>query len=146
MKKDLITGVGTAELPFFQFLEPFGEETALRLVPIFIFIFAGHNQGERLLIGGAGLRNPSQPATQIRTGRVREVIVGEFLVLARQQAIDEAKPLFRTIAHGNRHRAVQFDHRRWMNLKQAIIEQRNLAPVRGCRGGTPGVNGRNRRL
>src|SRR6266404_4201469 len=27
-----------------------------------------------------------------------------------------------------------------------LLEQRNLAPVRGCRGGTLGVNGRNVRL
>ena len=29
----------------------------------------------------------------------------------------------------------------WVNAKQPVVEQLNLAPVRGCRGGTPGVNG-----
>ena len=46
------------------------EKTALQLLP---------SQGKRLLIRSAGLQNPSQPATQIRAGRVREVIIGEFL-------------------------------------------------------------------
>jgi len=76
-------------------------------------------------------------------GRVREVIVGE--VLARQQVIDETKTLLRTFAHGNGHRAVKLDNRGWLNPKQPVVEQRNLAPVRGCRGGTVGVNGRNSR-
>src|SRR5207248_6654386 len=39
-----------------------------------------------------------QPATQIPTGRVREVTIGEFVVFARQQAIDETKTLLRTFA------------------------------------------------
>jgi hypothetical protein len=75
---------------------------------------------------------------------VREVIVGE--VLARQQVIDKSKTLLRTFAHGNGNCAVQFDNRGWLNPQQAVVEQRNLAPVRGCRGGTLGVNGRNGRL
>jgi hypothetical protein len=72
---------------------------------------------------------------------VREVILGE--VLARQQVIDKSKTLLQTFAHGNGHRAVQFDNRGWLNPKQLVIEQRNLAPVRGGHGGTFGVNGRN---
>jgi hypothetical protein len=71
------------------------------------------------------------------------VIVGE--VLARQQVIDETKTLLRTFAHGNGHRAVKLDNRGWLSPKQPVVEQRNLAPVRGCRGGTVGVNGRNSR-
>jgi hypothetical protein len=54
-------------------------------------IFAGHNQGQRLLLRSAGLRKLCHPATQIRTGGVCEVIIGEFVVFARQQAIDETK-------------------------------------------------------
>jgi hypothetical protein len=75
---------------------------------------------------------------------VRKVIVGE--VLARQQVIDKSKSLLWTFAHGNGHCAVQFDSRGWLNPKQLDVEQRNLAPVRGCCGGTLGVNGRNGRL
>ena len=72
------------------------------------------------------------------------MIIGEFL--ARQQAIDETKTLLQTFAHGDGHGAVQFDDRRRMNLKQPVVEQRNLAPVRGRRRGTLRVNGRNGRL
>jgi hypothetical protein len=67
-------------------------------------------------------------------------------VLARQQVIDKTKPLFRTFAHRNGYCAFQFDNRRWLNPKQPVVEQRNLAPVRGCRGGTLGVNSHNGRL
>src|SRR5580704_4250641 len=77
-------------------------------------------------------------------GRVREMIVGELL--ARQQAVDKTKTLLRTFAHGHSHRTVQFDNQRWLNLKQPVVEQLDLAPIRGCRGGTLGVNGRNGRL
>jgi hypothetical protein len=34
----------------------------------------------------------------------------------------------------------------WLNLKQPVVEQRNLAPVRRCCGGTLGVNSGNGRL
>jgi hypothetical protein len=70
--------------------------------------------------------------------------VGE--ALARQQVVDRTKTLLRTFAHGNGHYAVQFDKRGWLNPKQLVVEQRNLAPVRGCRGGTLSLNGRNGRL
>src|ERR1700761_1900106 len=56
----------------FQFPEPAGEETALRLLP---------SQGQRSLIRSTGLRKPSQPAAQIRAGRVREMIVSELVAL-----------------------------------------------------------------
>jgi hypothetical protein len=72
------------------------------------------------------------------------MIVGELL--ARQQAVDKTKTLLRTFAHGHSHRTVQFDNQRWLNLKQPVVEQLDLAPIRGCRGGTLGVNGRNGRL
>ena len=62
---------------FFQFLEPPRKETTLGLLP---------SQGKRLLIRSTGLRKVPQPATQIRTGGVRERIPGEFL--ARQKVID----------------------------------------------------------
>jgi hypothetical protein len=58
--------------------------------------------------------------------------VGE--VLARQQVIDKTKSLLRSFAHGNGHCAVKFDNRGWLNPKQPVEEQRNLALVRGCRG------------
>jgi hypothetical protein len=70
--------------------------------------------------------------------------VGEML--ARQQLIDKTETLLQTFAHGNGHRAIQFDNWGWLNPKQLVVEQRNLAPVRGCHGGTLGVNGRNGRL
>jgi hypothetical protein len=72
------------------------------------------------------------------------MIVGELL--ARQQAVDKTKTLLRTFAHGHSHRRVQFDNQRWLNVKQPVLEQLDLAPIRGCRGGTLGVNGRNGRL
>jgi hypothetical protein len=53
---------------------------------------------------------------------VREVILGE--VLARQQVIDKSKTLLQTFAHGNRHRAVQFDNRGWLNPKQLVTPMR----------------------
>src|SRR5581483_8183981 len=124
----------------FQFLDPSREKTALR----FVTIFASQNQGERLLVRSAGLRNPAQSAAQVRAARVREMIVREML--ARQQVIDKRKPLRQTFAHGNGHGAVQFDNRGWMNLEQPVVEQRNLAPVRRCRGGTLSMNGGNNRL
>src|SRR5207248_7260812 len=62
------------------------------------------------------------------------------------QVIGKTKSLLRTFAHGNGDCAVQFDNRGWLNLKQPVVEQRNLAPVRGCQGGTLGVHGRNGRL
>src|SRR5215470_3087462 len=67
-------------------------------------------------------------------------------LLAGQQGIDKPKTLLRTFALSNGHGAVQFDYRGWLNLKQAVVEQRDLAPVRGCHGGTFGVNGRDGRL
>ena len=63
---------------YFNSRSRLAEETTLRLLP---------SQGQRLLIRSAGLRRASQPATQIVTGGVREVIIGEFVFLARQQAI-----------------------------------------------------------
>ena len=77
-------------------------------------------------------------------GRVREMIGGELL--ARQQAVDKTKTLLRTFAHGHSHRTVQFDNQRWLKLKQPVVVQLDLAPIRGCRGGTLGVNSRNGRL
>jgi hypothetical protein len=65
--------------------------------------------------------------------------VGE--AIPRQQLIDKTKPLLWTFAHGNGHCTIKFDNRGWMNAKQPIVEQHNLAPVCGCRGGTLGVNG-----
>src|SRR6185437_11576443 len=84
----------------FQFLEPSRKETALRLLP---------SQGKRLLIGGTSLRKPPQPATQVRTGGVREGIIGEFL--ARQKVLDEAKPSLRTFMHGDGNGTVEFHDR-----------------------------------
>jgi len=71
------------------------------------------------------------------------VIVGKLF--AREQVIDKSKALLQTFAHGNGHCAVQFDNRGCLNPKQLVIEHRNLPPVRGCHGGTFGVNGRNSR-
>jgi hypothetical protein len=48
------------------------------------------------------------------------VILGE--VLARQQVIDKSKTLLQTFAHGNGHRAVQFDNRGWLN-QMACLHQ-----------------------
>jgi hypothetical protein len=72
------------------------------------------------------------------------VIIGEFL--ARQQAINETKTLLRTFAHGDGNCAVEFHDRRWVNTNQPVVEQRDLAPVRGRRRGSLGVNCRNGRL
>src|SRR6478672_6106596 len=73
-----------------------------------------------------------------------EVIVGE--AIARQQVIDKTKTLLRTFAHRDGHCTIEFDNRGWMNAQQLIVEQGNLAPVRGCRGGTLSVNSGNSRL
>src|SRR6185437_5885373 len=81
---------------------------------------------------------------QIRTGRVRERIIGEFL--ARQKVIDETKPLFRTFVHGDGNCTIEFHDRRWLNPNQSVVEQRDLAPVRRRRRGSLGVNRRDGRL
>ncbi len=52
---------------------------------------------------------PRAPATQIRTGGVREGIIREFL--ARQKVIDETKPRLRTFVHGDGNCAVEFHDR-----------------------------------
>jgi hypothetical protein len=96
---------------FFQFLKPPRKETAFRLLP---------SQGKRLLIGSTGLWKPPQPATQIRTGGVRERIVVEFL--ARQKVIDETKPLLRTFVHGDGNCTVELHDRRWLNPNQPVVE------------------------
>jgi len=72
------------------------------------------------------------------------VIIGEFL--ARQQAIDETKTPLWTFAHGDGNCAVEFHDRRWLNTNQPVVEQRDLAPIRGRRRGSLGVNCRNGRL
>src|ERR1700761_2682891 len=119
----------------FQFLQPPCEETTLRLLP---------SQRQCLLIRNTSLRNPPQPATQIRTGRVREVIIGKFL--ARQQTIDKAQTLLGSLPHRDGNCAVQFHHRRWLNTNQPVVEQRNLAPVRRRRRSSLSMNRRNGRL
>jgi len=68
-----------------------------------------------------GLQNPPHSATQIRTGRVREVIVGD--VLAHQQVIDKTKTLLRSFASGNSHCAAMYGNRGWLNSKQPVVEQ-----------------------
>jgi hypothetical protein len=72
------------------------------------------------------------------------VIIGEFF--ARQKVIDETKPLLRTFAHGDGNCTVEFHDRRWLNANQSVVEQRDLAPVRGRSGGSLGVNCRDGRL
>src|SRR6185312_9253991 len=111
----------TGELFLRQFCELPREKPALRFV---------RRQGERSLVRRTGLRYPAESATAIPAGRVREVISGELL--ARQQVIDEAEALLRTFAHGNGHCAVELDDRRWLDPEQAVVEQRDLAPVRRC--------------
>jgi hypothetical protein len=68
---------------------------------------------------------------------MREVIVGE--VLARKLS----RTLLRAFAHRNGRGAVQFHDQGWLNPKQPVMKLPNLAPVRGRRRGTLGLNGRN---
>jgi hypothetical protein len=60
------------------------------------------------------------------------VVAGEFaagVCVSGRQVIDQTMTLLRTFTDGNGHCPVQFDNRRWLNLKQAIVKPRNLAPV-----------------
>src|SRR5690349_10826778 len=101
-------------------------------------------QSERGLVRRTCLRYPAESATQIRASRVCEVILAELR--ARQQVIDEMEALLRTFAHGDGHRAVELDDRRWLNRDQPVVEEHDLAPVRGRSGRALGVDGGDSRL
>src|SRR6185369_18098874 len=72
------------------------------------------------------------------------MVVNKFATF--EQVVDQAKTLLRPLAHGDYNGAVEFHNRRWLDAQQPVVECRDLLPVRGCRGGSIGMDCRNRRL
>jgi len=72
------------------------------------------------------------------------MVVNEFTTF--EQVVDKAKALLRPLAHGDCNGAVEFHNRRWLDAQQPVVECRDLPPVRGCRGGSIGMDCRNGRL
>jgi len=72
------------------------------------------------------------------------MVVSEFATF--EQVVDKAKALLRPLAHDDCNSAVEFHNRRWLDAQQPVVECPDLPPVRGCGGGSIGVDCRNRRL
>lgn len=95
-------------------------------------------------IGVPRVVQTTEAAVEIGAGRVQQVIVVELS--AGQQIVDQPQASFGPFAHGHRHRAVQFDHRRGADAQQHVVEPDDLRPV-GLRGaGRLGVHGDDRGL
>jgi len=75
---------------------------------------------------------------------VGQVVVSQFA--ARQDAFYQPETGRRAIAHGNRHRAVQFHHRGRTRSLEQIVKLYDPAPVRRSRGGRSGMHSRDCRL
>ncbi len=75
--------------------------------------------------------------------------MGQVVILqiaAGKDGVDEREARGGTIAHRDRHRAVQFDDRRRLDTEQDVVEPCDLVPVRGVGADSIGVYRRNRRL
>lgn len=77
-------------------------------------------QAEGAFVGTACFIDLSQSTTQVRLGRMRQVIGRQFP--SRKQAVYEGQPGCWTVTHRDRHRAVEFDNRRRLSLQEHIIQ------------------------
>ena len=64
----------------------------------------------------------------------------------RQDPVDERQPRLRAVAHGDRHGAVELDHRRGIDAQQDVVHTRDLCPVRGRAVARLGMHRGNHRL
>src|SRR5690606_18836839 len=83
-----------------QLVQPAREKTALRLQP---------GQLEGTLERSTRVSHATESATQLRTGRVQQMVILEVAPIA--DALDERQPGRRTVTHGDGNRTVQLDHR-----------------------------------
>src|SRR5581483_1169500 len=81
-------------------VEPFFKVTDLRV---------GVCQRARLQVGGACLVTASEPADQVGSRRMREIVVPQLT--AGQKRIDERQPGGWPLVHRDRHGAVELDDR-----------------------------------
>lgn len=101
-----------------EFAQALLDEAPLRLLA---------RQGQRRAVGLAGLAAATETAAEVGTRRVRQVVIGQFT--SRQQRIDHGQPDLDAIAHGQGHGAVEFDHRRWRQVQQRVVEGDDPCPV-----------------
>ena len=105
-------------------VDPPLEEAPLRLL---------RRQRQRPFVRGDRTLAPTESRQQIRSRRVHQVIVLERA--ARDDRIHQGEPRRGAVAHRDRHRAVELDHRRWIDLEQHVVQAGDLRPVRLRRRG-----------
>ena len=109
-------------MPAAASLPDFGESALQK--PALRLLFG---QVKRPLVGGSGLRRPPQPAAKVGAGGVCESVVAEFAT--PKNRIDEDKTRSRSVAHGDRDGAVQFDDRRGAGALEVVVKPDDFRPV-----------------
>src|SRR5262249_23820503 len=104
----------------FQLPNPFLQELPFRFLL---------GQGQGFLIRGPSLSGPAEPAAQLCTSGMRQVIICQFAMF--QQRVDVRQTSRWTIALGNCHGAIEMDNRRRLNSYQSVVKRNNLPPVGG---------------
>src|SRR5260370_47898 len=119
----------------FQLPNPFLQELPLRFLL---------GQRQSFLIRSPSLSGPAQPAVQIGTGRMRQVVICQFAMF--QHRVDMLQSGLWAIAHGNGHGTIEMGYRRRVNSHQLVVKRNNLPPVGRSGRFRFSMNGRDRSL